>query len=157
MLRFINYNIVFQEIPGEVTLAINISGCPHRCKGCHSPYLWENTGETLDENAIAGLLEKYGNAITCICFMGGDSNPQRVAELAEFSRKETNGKIKTGWYSGRASLPEISFKQYFDYIKLGPYVESLGGLDSDTTNQRFYRIENEKMKDLTSSFRKHRF
>ena len=31
MLRYINTDIVFQEFPDEVTLAINISGCPCRC------------------------------------------------------------------------------------------------------------------------------
>ena len=31
-----------------------------------------------------------------------------------------------------------------DYLKLGPYDERLGGLDSPTTNQRFYRVERGK-------------
>lgn len=152
MLRFTNYDIVFREIPGEVTLAVNISNCPHQCKGCHSPYLWEDTGEILDEHTLGGLLGKYGNAITCICFMGGDNDPRKVAELASFSRSGTNGRIKTGWYSGRSTLPGTTFLQYFDYIKLGAYVESLGGLDACTTNQRFYRIKDGKMIDQTSRF-----
>ena len=78
MLRFHNYDIVFQEIPSEVTLAINISGCPNHCKGCHSLHLWNDIGEVLDESSITVLMEKYGNAITCICFMGGDSEPNEV-------------------------------------------------------------------------------
>ncbi|MDR2813196.1 MAG: anaerobic ribonucleoside-triphosphate reductase activating protein, partial [Prevotellaceae bacterium] len=134
MLRFVSYSIVFQEIPDEVTLAVNISGCPHRCKGCHSPYLWEDVGTPLDENALSGLLSKYGDAITCICFMGGDANPQHVADLAALARAKTGGGIKTGWYSGRNTLPEKSFAQYFDYIKVGAYVESLGGLSVAATN-----------------------
>ena len=36
MLKYVNTGIVFQEIPDEVTLAVNISGCPCRCHGCHS-------------------------------------------------------------------------------------------------------------------------
>ena len=36
MLKYVNTAVVFQEIPDEVTLAINISGCPCRCPGCHS-------------------------------------------------------------------------------------------------------------------------
>ena len=35
MVRFYNFDIVFAEIPDEVTLAINITGCPYRCPGCH--------------------------------------------------------------------------------------------------------------------------
>ncbi|MDR2498582.1 MAG: anaerobic ribonucleoside-triphosphate reductase activating protein [Tannerellaceae bacterium] len=156
MLRYLSYDIVFQEIPGEVSLAINISNCPNRCKDCHSPQLWENIGEALDEKAIAYLLDKYGNAITCICFMGGDAYPQTVADAALFSKATTNGRIKTGWYSGRNALPEASFLHYFDFIKLGAYKADLGGLDSLTTNQRFYRIVNGEMRDCTNLFRKSR-
>ena len=28
MLKYVNHDIVFQEFPDEVTLAINLSGCP---------------------------------------------------------------------------------------------------------------------------------
>jgi anaerobic ribonucleoside-triphosphate reductase activating protein len=109
----------------------------------------------LDEKVLSGLLNKYGNAITCICFMGGDAHPQQVAALATLARVKTGGVIKTGWYSGRNTLPEKSFVQYFDYIKLGAYVEHLGGLNIATTNQRFYRIENGEMIDRTNRFQKH--
>ncbi|MDR1259310.1 MAG: anaerobic ribonucleoside-triphosphate reductase activating protein [Tannerellaceae bacterium] len=154
MLRFHNYDIVFQEVPGEVTLAVNISNCPNGCKGCHSPYLMDDTGDILDENVLAGLLEKYGNAITCVCFMGGDSDPQEVERLSAFLRKAAAGSIRTAWYSGRQKLPRGCGLRHFDFIKLGPYVESLGGLDCASTNQRFYLIENETMVDMTESFRK---
>lgn len=154
MLWFHNYDIVFQEVPDEVTLAINIANCPNRCKGCHSPHLWGNSGGLLDEDALAGLLEKYGKAITCVCFMGGDANPEKVGELAVFSRKKTSCNLKTAWYSGKDALPDNSFLQFFDFIKLGAYNESLGGLNSITTNQRFYQIEDGKMIDNTRRFQK---
>lgn len=152
MLRFVNYDIVFREIPGEVTLAINLSNCPNRCKGCHSPQLMEHIGQILDEKILAGLLEKYGSAITCVCFMGGDAAPENVEQLAVYIRKQTEGRIKTGWYSGKSKLPETCIIQHFDYIKLGPYIEQLGGLDAATTNQRFYCIKEGKMIDRTALF-----
>jgi anaerobic ribonucleoside-triphosphate reductase activating protein len=105
----------------------------------------EDTGEILDENVLSGLLEKYGNAITCVCFMGGDAAPHEVERLSAFVRKTTGNRIKTAWYSGRQQLPESCSLQHFDYIKLGPYIEHLGGLNCATTNQRFYRIENKTM------------
>jgi len=154
MLRFVNYDIVFQEIPGEVTLAVNISNCPNCCAGCHSPHLREDTGEELNEKALVYLLGKYGNAITCICFMGGDAAPGEVEKLAVFLKKTTNGRIKTAWYSGRQELPSGCSTANFDYIKLGPYIEELGGLRSTATNQRFYRIEKGVMVDITECFRR---
>jgi anaerobic ribonucleoside-triphosphate reductase activating protein len=156
MLRFVNYDIVFQEVPDEVTLAINISNCPNCCPGCHSPWLREDIGEELSEKTLDILLEKYGGAITCICFMGGDAAPGEVERLAVFLRKATTHRIKTAWYSGRAELPSGCSVPNFDYIKLGPYIENLGGLRSPATNQRFYRIENGVMVDITECFRRGR-
>lgn len=149
MLRFQSYDIVFQEVPGEVSLALNISNCPNRCKGCHSQHLWENSGEILNAATLSDLLETYGNAITCVCFMGGDVSPLSVERLAVFVRERTNNRLKVGWYSGKSEFPvECSLKN-FDYLKLGPYVRELGGLDVPSTNQRFYRIENEELVDIT--------
>ncbi|MDR1672296.1 MAG: anaerobic ribonucleoside-triphosphate reductase activating protein, partial [Bacteroidales bacterium] len=147
-----SFDIVFQEIPGEVTLAVNISNCPNRCGGCHSPHLQEDIGETLDEAVLVAWLEKYGSAITCICFMGGDAEPHKVERLAAFVRTSAGGKIKTGWYSGKAALPAGISLSHFDYIKLGANMERLGGLDKPTTNQRFYRIEKGEMIDKTNRF-----
>ena len=154
MLRFINYSVVFQEIPSEVTLAINLTNCPNRCKGCHSPHLWEDRGETLDNNLLDALLDKYGKAITCVCFMGGDASPKEVEQCSIFLHNRTEGRIKVGWYSGKESFPQECSVQNFDYIKLGAYIEHLGGLNSATTNQRLWRIDNGTMVDMTKAFLK---
>lgn len=156
MLRYGNYNIVFQEIPGEVTLAINLSNCPYRCESCHSSYLREDVGDVLDESALGNLLERYGKSITCLCFMGGDIDPIGVERLYIWVKGKTEGGIKTGWYSGREALPGTVSANSFDYIKLGPYVKELGGLGSPTTNQRFCKVENGELIDETYLFqRKH--
>ena len=154
MLLYHSYNIVFQEVPGEVTLAINLSNCPNGCKGCHSPYLQKNTGQPLDENVIATLLTRYGEAITCICFMGGDANPEDVQNLVWFIKNNTQGRLKTAWYSGRPKLPGQFNLRTLDYLKLGPYIEQLGGLDSPITNQRFYCVIDGELEDKTLGFQK---
>ncbi|MDR0606351.1 MAG: anaerobic ribonucleoside-triphosphate reductase activating protein [Bacteroidales bacterium] len=153
MLLYASFDIVFQEIPNEVTLAINISNCPNWCKNCHSPHLRESIGDVLDENIISVWLEQYANAITCICFMGGDADPYEVERLAVYVRTVFSSRnIKTAWYSGKEVLPAGISISNFDYIKLGAYIEHLGGLNMRTTNQRFYSIENEVMKDRTEWF-----
>jgi anaerobic ribonucleoside-triphosphate reductase activating protein len=111
----------------------------------------ENTGTILDENSLTELLDKYRNAITCVCFMGGDATPYDIERLAAFLRQ--NYALKTGWYSGRSCIPDNYAVRHFNYIKLGPYIKHLGGLKSITTNQRFYRVENGDMIDMTSYFR----
>jgi hypothetical protein len=114
----------------------------------------EESGYILDENALIGLLEKYGNSITCVCFMGGDSSPRDVNNLAAFSHKYTKGVLKTAWYSGKSQLSSECFISNFNYIKLGPYMEEFGGLDNPNTNQRFYQIVEGKMVDITHCFDK---
>ncbi|MDR1345440.1 MAG: anaerobic ribonucleoside-triphosphate reductase activating protein [Bacteroidales bacterium] len=153
MLKYHSHDIVFQEIPGEVTLAINLTNCPNRCKGCHSPHLQENTGEELTESVLSALLSRYGNAVTCVCFMGGDSAPEEVLKLAALARAGATDcpPLKTAWYSGKLTIFD-SAQQVFDYIKTGAYMESLGGLNSPLTNQRFYHIKNGEITDKTSLF-----
>ena len=117
MLKYANFDIVFQEVPEEVTLAINISNCPNQCPGCHSKYLWENTGKQLDTNELYRLVEQYKTGITCVCFMGGDNEPESVAQLARQVKKDYG--VKVAWYSGKNDLPQDVSTDHFDYIKLG--------------------------------------
>ena len=153
MLRYTDYDIVFREIPDEVTLAVNLSGCPNGCPGCHSPQLQRAVGEPLTDGAVESLLERYGATVTCFCLMGGDGDPQEAARLARHAREVRPG-LRTGWYSGRAELPEgFEPAGIFDYVKLGPYLAACGPLDSPTTNQRLWRIRPDGgREDLTPRF-----
>lgn len=151
MLKFVDYDIVFQEIPDEVTLAINISNCPNRCVGCHSPFLWDDVGAVLDFEVLKLLLDKYGSAATCLSFMGGDGDLNSLFDLARWLRK--NSSLKIAWYSGKETLPDGFDASLFDYVKIGPYVEQNGCLKSKTTNQRLYKIlDNGELEDITSRF-----
>lgn len=137
MLKYVNYDIVFQEIPDETTLAINISNCPCHCEGCHSAYLAEDIGTPLNYYNLRKLLIK-NKGLTCVAFMGGDSDPFRINTLAKWSRKLCGARI--AWYSGRYELhPDIKLNN-FDYIKLGPYIKERGPLTDRTTNQRLYKV-----------------
>ena len=161
MLKYVGFDIVFREIPDETTLAINISNCPCHCKGCHSSYLAEDIGTPLDEDSLVELLLN-NKGITCIAFMGGDSDPEYINWLASIMRDMNDSEpgnwadVKIAWYSGRQELsPDIDLRN-FDYIKLGPYIEEKGPLSSRTTNQVMLQIDNSCgrsiVKDITSRF-----
>ncbi len=139
MLKCYSYDIVCQEIPDEISLAVNISCCPNRCPGCHSPWLWEEAGEDMTEDMLLSLISGYSAAITCFCFMGGDAEPSEVERLSKWIKSKWPH-IKTAWYSGRAELPEGFDVKSLDYLKLGSYISELGGLKSPTTNQVFYKV-----------------
>lgn len=149
MLKYIDTKIVFQEIPDEITLAINISNCPCHCKNCHSSYLAEDIGEGLTLDKIYKLIDN-NEGITCICFMGGDSSPKEIDMFARCIKDLYD--IKVAWYSGRQELSKDIELSNFDVIKLGPYKEEFGPLNSKTTNQRFYKVENKELIDITDRF-----
>jgi anaerobic ribonucleoside-triphosphate reductase activating protein len=156
MLKYANYDIVFQEVPEEVTLAINITNCPNQCQGCHSKYLWENVGKALDNSELNRLVSQYKTGITCVCFMGGDAEPEEVARLARQVKKDYSG-MKVAWYSGKNDLPQNVGTEHFDYIKLGRYMAEYGPLDSATTNQRMIkRLADGRVKDITEWFRRNK-
>ena len=160
MVKVASYDVVFQEIPGEVTLALNLSNCPCHCPGCHSPHLAEDIGEPLDEALLDALIEKYSSLITCICFMGGDADPAEVARLAAHIKQlpitSHQSPIKVAWYSGRTrdlnDPNDLTDLKVFNYVKFGPYIESLGGLKSPKTNQRLYKRVGDIWEDITSVF-----
>ncbi len=153
MLKYYNTDVVFQEIPDEVTLAINISGCPCRCPGCHSRFLWDDDGQPLDAKAIDVFMEEFGGDVSCVCFMGGDAEPDTVNSLAAYVRTAFPTK-KTGWYTGRTVIAGEIDRENFDYIKVGPYIRHLGALKSPSTNQRLYRIDpsTHALSDITARF-----
>jgi len=72
-----------------------------------------------------------------------------LCKLAAFVRKKWNGAIKIAWYSGNNTLYNKEFTRFFNYIKLGEFIQTLGGLNKNTTNQRLYRINNDTMEDIT--------
>ena len=145
MVKYYNAMVVFEEIPDEITLAINITNCPCHCKGCHSEFLWEDKGILLTSEELDLLIDKNGG-ITTVCFMGGDAEPEVINVLAEYVHEIKH--LKVGWYSGRDSYyKDINFN-YFDYIKIGHYDEDLGGLNKETTNQRLYKLTHTKLDDV---------
>lgn len=146
MLKYANTQLGFREFPGEVALLINISGCPNKCKGCHSSYLLEDIGEVLDEKALDSLIEEY-SGVTCIGFMGGDKDHLTLAKLFKYVKQKYG--LKVGWYSGKDykfeiiddlyEVYNIPNQHYIDFLKIGPYKQECGPLDSKTTNQMYFK------------------
>lgn len=149
-LKYVDEMVCFQEVPDETTLSFSISNCPHRCPGCHSSYLAEDVGIPLLD-VLGEKLDFHKGLITCVLFMGGDDEAQRD-ELMQCVKLCKEYGLKTALYSGAIALP-ASLWDIFDYVKVGPYKEELGGLDKPTTNQRMYRHEpDSSWSDITSKF-----
>lgn len=150
MLKYDNYQIVFREFPDEVTLAINLTMCPNRCRDCHSPQLREDYGTELTRDEIDRLVAE-NKGITCIGFMGGDNDVDSVLNLSVYIHGE-HGLI-TGWYSGKDAIPDsVLYCNTLDYVKVGHYDPECGSIDKRTTNQRMYHLCGGVYEDVTPLF-----
>lgn len=142
-LKYLGYAIALQEVPNEISLVINVSGCPHKCEGCHSQYLWEYKGNILIDDFVE-LLSKYDGMITCVCFMGGEQN---IDELYGYLMFIKSIGLNTCLYSGCTSLNDVEeLLPFLDWVKCGRYIESLTtdtniqyGIKLATSNQHIYK------------------
>lgn len=148
MLKFSQTEVVFEEIPTEISLAINITNCQNNCIGCHSPYLRQNIGNELTNHTLDTLIEK-NKGITCVLFMGEGNDKEMLLALATYVKNEKH--LKVALYSGRKEV-EPEFYNIFDYVKVGPYIEEFGPLNKNTTNQKFYEVKDGKVNDITYKF-----
>lgn len=165
MLKYVETEITFSELPDEITLCINLSNCPNNCQGCHSPHLQTDIGKELTVEELFRLLSE-NEGITAVCFMGGESDIISLNELAAYVRliyfPSTGKRIKVGVYFGCNGLPKNLHLKFYDYVKLGEYIEFLGGLDNKNTNQRLHEYSDlysdctigKGWKDITYKFHK---
>lgn len=154
MLKYLEAEVVFSEIPDEITLAINITNCQNFCEGCHSPELRKNIGTELTFDVIENLISK-NDGITCICFMGEGNDKDALQHLIVHMREMYGDNYKIGIYSGRNAVG-LFYWENLDYIKMGPYIPKYGPLNKPTTNQRLFkkvkRTVGDEWEDITSKF-----
>ena len=130
-------SIVFQEVPGEISLCFSITGCKMACSGCHSTELWnEKNGQLLSNNTFIHSLEKYRDLISCVVFFGGEWQPEHLIDKLKIAQSQG---LKTCLYSGMNFI-DIKISQHLTYLKTGKWDPKRGGLDSSDTNQAFFDV-----------------
>ena len=134
MLKFTDEQIVFQEVPNEVSLAFTIAGCTLGCKGCHSSYSWRaDQGTALTPAYLQHRLQSYQGLISCVLFLGGEWQPEPLLSLLTVCRQAG---LHTCLYTGLDDVGS-ELKQQLTYLKTGRWQPDLGGLNSPHTNQVF--------------------
>ena len=136
-MNYSEIEIVLQEVPGEISICFSITGCNIKCKGCHSTFLWnKNNGTELTEDVYRNVLNKYRGFASCVLFMGGEWCPN---ELIAYLKLAKSLGFKTCLYTGKNEIPE-KISRELTYLKLGPWNERLGGLNSEHTNQKLNHL-----------------
>lgn len=137
MLKFYNVEVVLQEVPDEISLCFNITGCPLRCEGCHSPFLLKReNGKDLTDEIFIKYLKMYKNMISCVIFMGGDWEQEDLITKLKIAKKNN---LKTCLYTGEEDV-NFNIKENLTFLKTGAWIQVLGGLDSLITNQKFIDV-----------------
>lgn len=145
-----NIGVTLSELPGEVAVYVEFAACNMKCKGCHSPHLWNDSipnaylsPEAIFEE-IRQLMFKYGNTITAIVLMGGTTNDNVTSSdikylIALLSHKTH---LPVGLYSGQdEDLDRWLDVRGLEWLKTGSYMKENGGLEAAGSNQKFYHKE----------------
>ena len=140
----VNTDITFNELPDKMAYALELGACKQHCVGCHSPELQK---EDVPLTPLIDILEEAQDAIdagaNAIVVMGGTNNKHITDESLIALLRGLAFIAPTGLYSGSDDEEQdkmIAVEGHCTWLKTGPYVDTLGGLESTRTNQRFYRI-----------------
>lgn len=137
IMQLAAHDIVFQEVPGEISLAFYISGCSLACDGCHSEMLWSKKGGVeLTEQEFLSLLNRYGSMVSCVLFMGGEWHETDLIERLKLAKSLG---YKTALYTGEESVSS-EIERHLDFLKVGRFIKDLGGLAFPNTNQKFISV-----------------
>lgn len=150
MIRYVSHEIVFKEVPEEISLAFSISNCRGSCDGCHSPWLREDIGDDLEKD-LPEFLKAHQGKVTCICLLGEGNDYPALRNCLKMAK---DAGFKTCVYTG-SDMPNIFYMhnaQLVDYLKVGSYQKELGPLSDPRTNQRMIKFVPEEMTPYGQSF-----
>lgn len=139
--------ITLTEIPNRVAVFFELGNCTQNCDECHSPHLQHRHNETY--LTYLKDLEKYADeqielGANAIVILGGTTTKDfSYSDLV----KTINALAQIApvcVYSG-SDDDKMHNNLFHDsgltWLKTGSYQKYKGGLDKETTNQRFYKKE----------------
>lgn len=115
-----------------VRVSVFVSGCPHHCKGCFNPELWNyNAGESFTNEVILDIINfAYPTHITGLSLLGGEpldpKNLKRTTELCHIFKRYYPH--KTIWcYTGYRweEVSHLPIMKYIDVVVDGKFVEAI--------------------------------
>lgn len=140
-----------------VRVTLFVSGCPHRCKGCHNPESWdafsgkEFTEETIER--IEKLLDR--DFVDGLTLSGGDplffQNRSEITKLCK--RIKEKFPQKTIWLYTGYEYEEVGALEVFDYVDVvvdGPFKIDLRDVSlafRGSPNQRIIDVKKSKKQE----------
>ena len=142
LVPLISSGITLNEIPGRIAVYFELGNCTQGCPGCHSPHLTQQQVLAITPiEELEGIAETQATkGANAIVLMGGTTNGIAEVDLITLCERLSNI-LPVCLYSGRDDLVAdqvVAEGAGLTWLKTGSYQEKRGGLDSPTTNQRFY-------------------
>ena len=141
MHKLYSYDVTFKEVPGQISLTLAFSGCKGTCEDCHSPHLRDSVGKDVTDNVIIDLLDRYGDYVNVVTFLGGES------VIPMWSPLIRDRGLSVCLYTGEDTYDTL---ELLDFLKTGSYDSTRGGLDVVGTNQKM--IDVNKNEDISHLF-----
>lgn len=151
--------ITLAEIPGKIAVFLEFGNCNNFCPECHSKELWESSEHhyfsTMGRADIVSYIkEQYSKGANAVAFLGGLNNSGvSIIELRQLFSQLFRMGMDIGLYDGCQGAtvdditcifldPKSDYECTLKWVKVGNYSPKYGGLDSPTTNQRFFEKRN---------------
>lgn len=141
-----------EMLQGEgLRVALWVSGCEVRCKGCHNAGYWDkNFGIVFDGNAILEIYDQLSKPyIAGLSILGGnpteDYNINDVCHLCSMVKRDFPDKTIWVW-SGHVweQIKNLPFLEFVDVLCDGEYIEALADVNyhwCGSTNQRVIDVQ----------------
>ena len=137
--------VTMNEVPDHLAFSIETGNCKQKCKGCHSPHLWNTVDNPMSIEELEVLADDAINkGANAIVLMGGTTNGIPYPHLVRLIDKLSQI-APVCLYSGSDDYEQdmlIAITTRLTWLKTGSYQETKGGLMSAETNQKFLRKEN---------------
>ena len=147
--------ITLNELPEYISVYFEIANCKQRCKGCHSVWLQENAPYLSIKEILSYAKTQIDRGANAIILMGGTTNgipTDSLKKLINTLAYYAPVCIYSGSDNTKADL-DLLKNSKLKWLKTGSYQELKGGLDVDTTNQRFYvKYTEDRIFDMTPIF-----
>lgn len=127
-----NYITIYKSSLSDGTgwrVVLFVSGCNHKCKGCHNPQSWDaKYGKPFTNEVKESLFEMVGqNEIAGLTISGGDplfkSNIKEITNLCkELKEKLPNKDIWLYTGSIYENVKDLEVMNYIDVIVDGPFI-----------------------------------